>query len=242
MELKLSKLLITSGCSFSECISEHIDTWPRHLARTLEQHNHISGAMSSQGNGLISRSIVYHVSQALKETDTKDLLVGIVWSGPDRWDFYLEQPPAFSAHDGWMSNPTGFTKNKNWVILNHGWTNNFAKMHYSTFHDSIGASIYTLEHVLRVQWFLEKHKIPYFMGTYTGEVLPKYLSTHSETQHLYDQINFDNFLPVEGVYEWCRDYSRLPFIVPGDKHPSTQQHKIFTEQVIVPFLTRKKYI
>lgn len=237
------KHLISSGCSFSECISKHIDTWPRHLARTLPNYKHISGAMGSQGNGLISRSVIYHVSSALKISAPENILVGIVWSGPGRHDFYYPNLK-LENKDGWMENPTGFNSSskKNWVIINPWWETELAKIYYSKFFDNIGALVYTLEHVLRVQWFLEKHKIRYFMSTYTNEVFPKIVQSHVDTSYLYDQINFDNFLPVEGIYEWCRDYSNLEFPVQGDNHPSSEQHELFTTKVILPFLSKKGYI
>lgn len=241
------KLLISSGCSFSECISTHIDTWPRHLARALPDYKHISGAMGSQGNGLISRSIIYHVSRALIAIPPEDILVGIAWSGPDRHDFYSDGDlPSYLGpnKDGWMENPTRFNKSaqRKWVILNHNWTNKFAKDYYSTFHSDIGSMIYTLEHMLRVQWFLTLKNIKYFMTTYTSEVFSESCKDHPDLKSLYEQIDFDNFLPIKGIYEWCRDYSNLSFLSPGDFHPSPEQHKLFTEQVILPFLKEKEYI
>ena len=240
------KYLITSGCSFSECISTWLDTWPRHLARHLPGSNHVSGAMGSQGNGLISRSIIYHVSRALKTTTTDNILVGIAWSHPDRHDFYSDADPSLFEKniDGWMENPTTFSKtsDKKWVILNHSWSNDFAKQYYSTFHSDIGSMIYTLEHMLRVQWFLQVKQIRYFMTTYTSNVFYDQCSTHPDLKPLYEQINFDSFLPVKGIYEWCRDYSKLPFPTEDDHHPGTDQHSMFTTQVILPFLKEKEYI
>lgn len=240
-------ILITSGCSFSECISTWIDTWPRHLARALLGAKHISGAMGSQGNGLISRSIIHHVSRVLTTTPPEDILVGIAWSGPDRYDFYGDGDLFTTLgpnKDGWMENPTRFNKgaHKKWVILNHNWTNSYAKQYYSTFHSNIGSMIYSLEHMLRVQWFLESKKVKYFMTTYTADVFSDQCSTHADLKHLYELIDHNKFLPVEGIYEWCRDYSNLPFPNLGDKHPSTEQHKVFTDNVILPFLKEKEYI
>ena len=57
------KQLITGGCSFSECRS-HAGTWPRHLADALPNYEHVSTAMGSQGNGLISRRVIYQVTEA----------------------------------------------------------------------------------------------------------------------------------------------------------------------------------
>ncbi len=78
------------------------------------------------------------------------------------------------------------------------------------------------------------------MTTYTGEVFQNI--KHSDIKYLYDLIDFDCFLSVVGEYEWCRDYSNLEFPVKGDRHPSSDQHRLFTEQVILPFLKDKQYI
>ena len=80
------------------------------------------------------------------------------------------------------------------------------------------------------------------MSTYTGEVFPDYGHDNSDVKHLVDQIDRSKFLPVVGEYEWCRDYSNLPFPVEGDNHPSQAQHKLFVEQVVWPFLKIKNYV
>ena len=141
-----------------------------------------------------------------------------------------------------MKNPTKFIPDSasRWTILNQGWTIPLAKNYYRHFHDMIGQYIYSYEHILRTQWFLKLHNIKYFMSTYTNEVLQE--TTHPDVKHLHDQIDFKQFLPVTGEYEWCRDYSGLDFTVKGDNHPSSEQHQLFTEQIILPFLKEKQYI
>ena len=85
----MSKLLITSGCSFSECITVNAGkgTWPNHLAKMLPDYKHVSYAMGSQGNGLISRGIIYGVCEALKTHSPNEILVGVMWSGSSRHDY-----------------------------------------------------------------------------------------------------------------------------------------------------------
>lgn len=237
------KKLITSGCSFSECITPNIKTWPKHLADLLPEYQHQSFAMSSQGNGLISRGIVYGVSEALRDYRAEDILVGVMWSGPDRHDFFRYNPQ-LDYHDGYVENPTGFIPDhqKRWVIINQNWKNSYARTYYTQFHDFTGARIYTLEHILRTQWFLEKHQIPYFMTTFTGDVLHEDFCTKPDAVHLYDMIDREKFLPVAGEFEWCRDQSGIEFPEPGDPHPSSEQHSLFASQVILPFLQQCGYI
>ena len=230
----MSKVLLTSGCSFSETIIS--DTWPVYLAEAMPDYTHISKAMGSQGNGLISRSIIH----ACTELQDSEVVVGIIWSGPDRHDFYLREPNIGKNQDGWMENPTGFTGNKRWVILNHNWKNEYAKTYYGMFHDPIGCMINTLEHILRTQWFLKQHNIKYFMSTYTKNVLAG-IENLTDCKHLYDLIDFNNFLPVDGLYEWVQTNigETYGFPVKGDNHPSMHAHEVFTDRVILPHLEKK---
>jgi hypothetical protein len=242
--MKKRKILLTGGCSFSECISTHIDTWPRHLEKNLPTYEHISTGMGSQGNGLISRRVIYQVTETLKHTAARDILVGIMWSSPNRHDYYTTTPPVVYKEDMWMENPTRFVPNGQgaWNIVSPQWRMPAAANYYVNFHDQIAQYIYTLEHILRTQWFLQSQGVKYFMSTYTREVLPPIVRTHNDTQHLYQLLDLDVFLPVTGEYEWCRDYSGLSFPVKGDNHPSTEQHQRFTKQVILPFLQQKDYV
>lgn len=238
------KQLVTGGCSFSECISPWIRTWPQHLSTALPNYQHVSTAMGSQGNGLISRRVIYQVTETLKHTAAEDILVGIMWSGPDRHDFYVRQVPEILKEDGWMENPTKFIKDSTgaWAIMNYGWKMHHAKLYYTEFHTRIGSLIYTFEHILRTQWFLKQKGIKYFMTTYTGEVIPNFVKTLADTEHLYNEVDFSKFLPITGEYEWCRDHSGLPFPMLNDTHPSSDQHHMFTDQIILPFLKEKNLI
>ena len=174
----MNRYLITSGCSFSETHSTHFESWPEHLLKLLPKYSPISKGLASQGNGLISRGIIYEVSKKLKDgVPAKDILVGVQWSGPDRMDFLFDNPQyakhklardagmfdknEYTNWDGWMENPTGFIEDdKNWVIASLGWK--LGRRYFELWHSRDQGSIYTLEHILRAQWFLEKHNITSF--------------------------------------------------------------------------------
>ena len=252
----MKKILITSGCSFSECISTFVDTWPRHLARLLPNYEHKSYAMGSQGNGLISRSIIYGVVEALKTYNPEDILVGVMWSGSNRHDFRCHDGNELhfvqnKIYDGWIENPTRFVNDsdKNWVILNVNWQNLEAKTYYRMFHDQIGHSIYSIEHILRVQYFLQKHNIKYFFTDYSDHnlVLEEDIN-HSEINYLYNLIERENYLPVSSEHRWCCENSKHLHLWPEGWerthwiHPKTEMHKEFVDQVIIPWLTERKYI
>lgn len=242
----MSKILITGGCSFSECISTNIDTWPRHLARALPDHKHISTAMGSQGNGLISRKIIYEVSKTLNiGVCPKDILVCVMWSGSNRHDSYFQiSNPAYAKNsEGWMENPTKVVETnlvKGWYILNHHWKTPLDVTYYRDFYDPVMATIQTLEHVLRVQWFLKLHKINYMMTAYMGTVFTQ--ANHPECKHLHRMVDKEHFPHIVGEYEWCKEKGSHPFPNKNDPHPSTEQHGEFTQKVILPFLKEKGYI
>lgn len=226
------KILVTGGCSFSE-VRDHTTTleqgggtWP-HILKLLcfDEYQHIATGVTAYSNGLISRKVMQTVCQLLDAGEHTDIVVGIMWSGPERAEIYEKNA---------------------WRIMYRNspeYKNVFTYMH-----NHVGCLVTTCEHILRMQWFLQRNNIKYFMTTYTSEVLPDICKTHPDIKYLYDQIDQSYFLPVQGEYEWCRDFSNLPFpkfdgeSQRGDwKHPSWPQHRAFTEQVIVPFLKQKGY-
>lgn len=265
----MNKILITSGCSFTE--SDYTwknptdygvtQTWAFHLGKHVEglQYDFINKAMGSQGNGLISRGIIYQVCEELKTRSCDDILVGVMWSGVSRYDYRCESPELtdFSinkVYNGWMENPTGFIEGyKKWVILNHHWANanekgkinQEAELYYKNFHDMVGSYIYSLEHMLRVQYFLKAKNIKYFFTIYQDHVLdPKFMNL-PEIKHLYDLLDKSHFLPVTSEYTWCVE-SKIDlkhWILPHPyNHPSSIHHKSFVDQIILPWLKTKNYL
>lgn len=246
----MSKLLITSGCSFSDIIFTAVNqkTWPVILTEVLSEYKGLHLGKSSNGNGLISRRLIHTVSESLKNNKPSDILVGVMWSGASRHDFYNESPeykntkPLFNS----IENPTGFVNsNKNWIVYNHFWDDSITpncETYYKKFFDPVHSQLTTIEHILRTQWFLEKHNIKYFMSTYMSHVLSSEFINHPEVEYLYKQIDFDKFLPVTGEYEWCVEHMPNDFPYSNNEHPGSVQHTAFTEQVIVPFLKEKQYI
>lgn len=254
----MSKLLITSGCSFSECITYLAGkgTWPNHL-RDMLNYEHKSYAMGSQGNGLISRSVIYGVTEALKTHKSEDILVGVMWSGSNRHDYYCQNSNELNfvrdkIDNGWIENPTSFVKQtkKNWVILNINWNDNNteAETYYRMFHSEIGSSIYSIEHVLRTQYFLQHNKIKYFFTDFTDEnIVNNYLIGHPEINYLYKLIDRDYYLPVSSEFSWVRKNTKFSHLWNDPtlkywEHPTSEMHQEFAEQVIYPWLLEKKFI
>jgi hypothetical protein len=188
------------------------------------------------------------VSEALKTTPAENILVGIMWSGFTRHEIFLDETINFNAVDGAVLNPVKFINDtsidRHWLILNHGWKNEYAKRFYSDF-SFVGSIILTIEHILRTQWFLKNHNIKYFMTTFTSETIPKDFINHPEINYLYEQINFDYFLPILGEFEWCNNIQENILIhtwPPNWSHPSQAQHKNFVENCVLPFLQNKNLL
>ena len=231
-------ILITSGCSFSETKTLCVKTWPH----WLEQHTNldvVNTAMGSQGNGMISRRVIHSVHEHLKHTSSDNILVGVMWSGPSRHEQYNSEKIDFNGNiDGWMENPTSYVEQDpgGWIIYNNHWKIKQAQRFYKYMYDPIYSQVLTLEHIIRVQNYLKLHNIKYFMSTYTKEVLN--IRQNPNLDHLYEQIDFDHFLPCVGQLEWCIENTTYP-LGPDGKHPSNYQHRQFADELIIPWIEQK---
>jgi hypothetical protein len=240
----MRKILITGGCSFSD---PRYNTWPNFLDKYLNDYSSIHTGMGSQGNGLISRKLVYEIQKCLADgIDPENMLVGVMWSGPGRYDIFSDtSPPGYNDSSNeeltLYENPTNFVrenKKKQWYIFNHHWQKTyFNATYYKLYHNEVMHQILTLEHILRLQWFFKSLNIKYFMTCYTAKVFFKPVLDHPEVKYLYDLIDLKQFLPVNGEYEWCKDVSTFEFPDPNDMHPGSEQHNDFVQKIIVPWLT-----
>ena len=115
--MKSFKHIITSGCSFSDQVTKF--TWP-HQIESLYGANCIHMGLGSQGNSLIARKALYAVQEIINQgVEPEDILVGIMWSGPDRHDSYFSHLSAQLPDD---------VKNKDYMLVNPTRQNNFAYM------------------------------------------------------------------------------------------------------------------
>jgi hypothetical protein len=217
-----------------------------HVAQRLGCE-HQDTALPAQGNGMISRRVMYAVEQALKSYSPTDILVGVVWSGADRHEFYNDQREIEFVDQTHWGNPTSLDRyspsnrtKKHWVLINPHYSKQYSETYYRMFHNVIDSEIKTCEHVLRMQWYLEKHGIRYFMSTFTHETFHRL--DHPEIAWLYDQIDHSVFLPVDGIYDWAVKSSGMDFEADDLMHPTSAQNQMFTEQVIWPFLKEKNYV
>jgi|APCry1669191860_1035381.scaffolds.fasta_scaffold01474_1 hypothetical protein len=241
------KLLIASGCSFTD----GSNSWPYQLSQELNCDVKNYGLLAT-GNGRISRSIIYGVTEALKSYKPEELLVGIIWSGKSRLDFFrsnvdtnnvnIEKSKNYNWNVGNFKSPDGSIPllsnrfiegaDKNWFPVHVGFDNTFTEIYYKYFQDDMNDEILTLEHILRTQWFLKMHNIKYFMGKYSDNVLSEVPNIN--TQHLYDLLDRSTFLKIKNYQTWCFQ-SRIPF-ADKDLHPTVEHHIEFAKKVLVPFV------
>ena len=227
------KLLITGGCSFS---ADNF-CWPVKLEKQLNAAHHQTG-IGSAGNDLISRRVL---NKLLELKSYEDVLVGVMWSGYPRKSHMSNGEDALKKHKGCQSETSPFRWNdEDWLLSNPGFNDKFAKQWYQWYFNDTQALMETYEHMLRLQWFLEKNNIKYFFTTYTASALDE-TGTNSKYIHpLKKLVAWDKFLDVQGMAEWCKKYYPDDFPVPGDDHPGELQHNEFAAQVIVPWI-KKNY-
>lgn len=245
------KNLVISGCSFTD--DEYIYTWATYLQEMLKaKHKELkynNYGRTSAGNGYISSSLIYGINEALKTSSPDELLVGVMWSGSNRYEVYKSDVELYDCHTTGTKNPTGFVQDrKNWILMNHHWKDELSSNYYKVFHDEIGSYIKTYENILKIQWFLSSHRIKYFMSTFAPSSLPEEeFKDHPSLRYLNDLIDWSHFLPVKSCIEWCVSESGLPGLNDSRfslyaRHPSEQQHNAFSERVIIPHLKNKGYI
>jgi len=126
-------------------------------------------------------------------------------------------------------------------------------MYEEFFFSDASHAVNTLKSVLTLQEFLKNHKIKYFFTRYVKNAFVEECWDDPEVSWLVDLIDWDMFIEG-GEFEWCFDNTDLDFlneplfgqdqerprnVRPGGgalSHPTTKQHDIYAEQVIVPRL------
>ena len=96
--------------------------------------------------------------------------------------------------------------------------------------------------------FLEAKGVPYFFTNYSDNNIVENKSRNNiEIQYLYDQINFEKYLPVTSEHRWCYENSKFTDLWSSGwekqvwLHPHSKMHKEFVDQVIYPWI-KEKYV
>lgn len=236
-------ILLTGGCSFSECIKPDVTTWPKILAGYLPHRRHVSEGMGSQGNGLIARRIQHRCHQLLKTHDADDLLVGIMWTGTDRWEFYQQPKVDFVTNiDSWQINPYSWSEHDpgGWVITNPHWLHHLNEPIYRYYYDPLWMQSLSLEHIVHTQRFLKQKGIRYFMTKSFSNCINPDFKQNPVVEYLWDDLDESCWLPVKSELEWLEDQA---LIAKGANfHPKPEQHRAFVDQIIMPWLEQKGWI
>lgn len=240
------KVLIASGCSFTA----YTHCWPAVLQKKYDL-DLVNRGVGSQGNSLISKKVIASVDELIREKghNPEEILVGIMWSGIDRADRYIEGGDMFIGPPYTPESPTAVKDDRrNWRIMNPNWTTSEDCMQwYRIFNNSIESTIDTLEHILRIQWYLDKLGIKYFMTTYMDIWIDSVIKDR-EVNYLWNLVDWTKFLPVTGCYEWVMKNYEFDGFKPPDKngwrdqHPTHYGQQKFTEEVIIPFIEKNNIV
>lgn len=243
---KKPKCLITAGCSFSQVPNSDV-TWPVHLRDSLQSETCMFLGQGAAGNGIISRKVIYQTKKMLQIYKPSEILVGIMWSGRDRQEVYSRDKnfPHNSIGTGFEGyrNPVRVAEEYNFYLMNAHWNDPATTNYIKNYYDEVGAFIISIEHMLRTQWFLKQHKIPYFMCEYSTDCLPRdtNIRNHSDINYLLDLIDMSYWIPIDNMWQYAVD-SGLPFARPPDPHPSTEHHQKFVREKVMAYLFAKGYV
>ena len=254
------KHLVVGGCSFSD----GTDDWPTALVNRLENYTLHNTARGSSGNEMISRRVIHKVNDLLKQESADDIIVGIMWSSATRKTFYgcskyevnkIFHPYGKITYKKYIKNkqtpdinPEIWPENDNlglWCNATMGTDFSYYRRYMQDFFSETLSVVQTLEHVLRIQWFLENKSIKYFMVPYMESwVYENNRINAVQIDYLIEMIDYDKWLPVDGEYEWVKENSKSPWRNKhkNDHHPSQSQHEDFVNEVILPWLKDKKYV
>jgi hypothetical protein len=241
---------LSGGCSFTEVPTIGAENWPLHLERYLQVNTKHSG-LATVGNGFIYKTLIYELS---KIENKENLLVGVMWSSANRQMFYNRKDlylPVEKKSDIYKRLPDDkqiplkIAGEKAHYLTQPSKIFEYNKFYYTYFYDLVGSYIETIQHILHLQWYLKLNNIKYFMTRFADGCLPDKKDTellaHPDIDYLYNQIDFTNWLDTYSMLDFCIE-SKLPYKAPNDLHPSTEQSKLFVEQVVIPHLKNKGYI
>tara|TARA_X000001036_G_scaffold439877_1_gene492841 strand:+ start:1576 stop:2319 length:744 start_codon:yes stop_codon:yes gene_type:complete len=243
--------IVSSGCSFTHPFIGN--TWAEYLAKHLDVEL-ISTASSSQGNNLIARRVIHAVEEC-RQSD--ELLVAVQWSAQNRFARFLSEPQIElweieNKHHTMIAqntgNPIKIFKDDgsgSWLLSNYNWPDSVSENHMQ-FSDPIDELIRTYEDILRVENYLKRHKINYFMFLGWDDCLSKQHLQNKNVKYLHDMVDHTKW--VDSEYQWCSDNTGLDFcegLPPKSttsQHPTPTQHKMYTEGAIIPHLKSRGLI
>lgn len=261
------KKIISAGCSFTQ--PGHFGAWSEQLAHLLDARLVNTGS-PSQGNNLIARKVIHAVEECRTSfANTDELLVAVQWSASNRfarfmtetqiedWEIthgpkFKEKNPPGNFSQEFRSSPlntnprfTGgnpirmFSGGGGWLLSNWNWPDAVSKNHIE-FSNDIDAEIRTYEDILRVENYLKRHRINYFMFLGWDACLSNKHWQNPNVKYLRNMVDHSKWITSE--YQWCVKNTEGPFcenlppLETTTQHPTQVQHQMYTEGAIMPHL------
>jgi hypothetical protein len=217
------KNLVTSGCSFSDNITQKGGRWPQHIAE-LTGMNLYNRGHGSCGNEWIGDSLIYQIQQLLSNGVKSDEIIALVcWSGIDRKSIFVskEETPLYDElvnFENYSNNPVYFidsepnkqqtARNKGWIVGGYNCSfaneniNQFKKSYFENFYSAESSLVTSLKQWLMVQWWCEVNNIRLLNFTYKDIFHYPHNIEHSskifydyypDTKYYFDMLNFNNW-------------------------------------------------
>lgn len=243
-----TKILLTAGDSFTNCNDydfkgqEDNRVWPIWLRERMPDATHYSEGLGGQGNHLIAHRTQYRTEQLLKEHPAEDILVGVMWTGVDRWEFFSTEDLGFERVTGEEVNPVKFIPEApgSWVMTHPQYIHERNGLFYKYFYDSCWMQIQTLEAIIHTQRYLRERGVRYFMSQSFNGCLAESRRPDPNLSWLWDQVDFSTWLPVQSMQDWCREHCPIPEV--NNFHPRPEQCDKFVDQVMWPYLVKQNLL
>lgn len=111
---------------------------------------------------------------------------------------------------------------------------------------TVESIILSLENILMLQSFCKSHNIKLYEQFYMDYVydLIEGHKTHKEVKHLYDLIDWNNYVSTKSIHGYLKEKEVVPdqyFQNPGDNHPNLAGHLVWTDEVLFPHLEKTNF-
>ena len=257
------KVLITTGCSFSEP-----ELWPYHLEKRIPNLSYKNYGKSGMGNEYISRTVFHSVTELLKSgMESKEILVMCCWTAFDRLQNSFSEDKLYGIPTNPFRDHDSLFKNKildSYDLLLNGLepiisTQNFLKVNNIDF---IFFSMLNLFESCRgpIWQYDRKNKLQIPPNTWNAETIFEKIPTHWGSDSidylstLNENIDWDKWwffnlkdkVKFGGIAEWISindpfnaytlDDWKLK-IIPG--HPKHAGHETFANNVLSKLVLEK---
>jgi hypothetical protein len=248
MSLSSSKVLITSGCSFSAPWGdETTNTWVKYFQKKYKFELYSHSGMGAAGNEMITQRLMYSINNALQKGYT-DITLAVMWSEHHRNDVFTKDWSLDIDTDNGniMFNNQIYTNIDKGA--NHNITSGFIRpgafpqnedyyrnekqrnwlLNYYKFYNEEYSLLCTLKNVILIQSICKLNNIKCIMFVMRNifEELPRY----PQLNYLQKMVDWDKFIFFEeeyGLFEYTL-VNDLKFWDNGF-HPKYKAHKHFID-------------